>query len=925
MDAKQHYNGDKRNSLTEMEGLTRKSVNWARRKHAATDDLQAVGDAGTPPLVAPHESIACSRAFHRTTSITSTTGGISKPGSMYGVRYGRMGSGTSHNGSTAFGAGGGGSMAGEAADGGSGGGAPGQSERSRSLPARAAASRATSVGPLTVNVGGSFALSSSASPNRPATSDMYGGGASPPPSTPSSPSKVGLSARQRAMIDASHVGTFRFARIRQPPPGSGGGGSAAANGTTCDGDDRSMSPSPAAPAPAANGLRTGANVMVAVSGFQSPLAPYRRTAPPLPAANYGPSGASPAPPMLGPQASNAAFASALLHELNAPLIDHNGGGGGGGGGTASGADASAAACRDGGGAAVEMMERSAASVGGIGVGGIGSAATMRTEVLASFVRPGRGVVLQPGLQQLQPTSEPDVSDAAEALLLGSSAPLGPSPKGGGGPHMGGGGGGPLGDPAFDPAAASSALIDAELAPLLREVAEINVKPEVRAALGSLDDRAIKQLFAATSRRVEHLPCTPVSLSSGAGLLMPLPGPKGVPGFRVNHKGQVHPTAIIKAGRFFRDAQAAAAGGKSAEAALLQSLLDEDPDSISPKTRALLVAHGPAATLELVEAEEREAAAAAAAAAPPSTSMYGTCVGGGGGGSPWRVSSPRVSLSPRRRSTAGGGDHHYYHGRAVGGCGGGGGGASRPCSPPYSHLVGPHGGASAHAGHPAAPSPQHGHALKSQATTHNARQHHAEHVKETVAAPANTHGVSGGGGGGGGGGGAAGGVPWPDPRFASHTGSQGSVGGGGGDGQHSTPQHSSSSPQPPTTTTTADGDVPQGARLVYDSGGGGSGRQSPRAADLRVRIGALADSGSGAAGASSPDSCGAFAGGAGVAAAAAAVSTRSGGGSGTDRSEDPLEDRRRRLGRMMAELDAEQVTSAAAAALPASALNVKRGA
>ncbi|GIL97605.1 hypothetical protein Vretimale_3136, partial [Volvox reticuliferus] len=111
----------------------------------------------------------------------------------------------------------------------------------------------------------------------------------------------------------------------------------------------------------------------------------------------------------------------------------------------------------------------------------------------------------------------------------------------------------------------------------REVAEINVRPAVRAALSKLDDRAIKQLFAATSRRVEHLPCTPVSLSSGGGLLLPLPGPKGVSGYRVNIKGQVHPTK--NTGRHFtRDAGgrgtgASASDATASDAMLLQQLLE----------------------------------------------------------------------------------------------------------------------------------------------------------------------------------------------------------------------------------------------------------------------------------------------------------------------------------------------------------------
>ncbi|GIL77089.1 hypothetical protein Vretifemale_6645, partial [Volvox reticuliferus] len=115
---------------------------------------------------------------------------------------------------------------------------------------------------------------------------------------------------------------------------------------------------------------------------------------------------------------------------------------------------------------------------------------------------------------------------------------------------------------------------------------------------------------ATSRRVEHLPCTPVSLSSGGGLLLPLPGPKGVSGYRVNIKGQVHPTK--NTGRHFtRDAGgrgtgASASDATASDAMLLQQLLEHDPETLPPKIRALLLSHAPAETLDILEEIERSA-------------------------------------------------------------------------------------------------------------------------------------------------------------------------------------------------------------------------------------------------------------------------------------------------------------------------------
>lgn len=51
-------------------------------------------------------------------------------------------------------------------------------------------------------------------------------------------------------------------------------------------------------------------------------------------------------------------------------------------------------------------------------------------------------------------------------------------------------------------------------------------------------------------RVEHLPAAPVFLSNGDGLLLELPGPKGVKGFHVNARGQVQPTT--KRGHYIKE-------------------------------------------------------------------------------------------------------------------------------------------------------------------------------------------------------------------------------------------------------------------------------------------------------------------------------------------------------------------------------------
>ncbi|KXZ41881.1 hypothetical protein GPECTOR_253g635 [Gonium pectorale] len=404
--------------------------------------------------------------------------------------------------------------------------------RSPSMVARGS-HRASSAGhPAPLRLGSLVGHSS-----RPTTSDAYGGdmyatfGVSVP-STPGTPSKVGLSARQRAMVSASQNGTFRFARIQRPARDSNAGGP---NILSLDEEGEASQilvlPGITAgagtsnPAAAYGGGALGAgvglggakpaafnatvNMMVAASAFRSPIAPYRRAAPPQPAANYGPRGNTvlaaaqafaAAANLPAPQPSNASIANAILQELNAPLRDTtvsvSGYAGVGGGYLAGGAGGGGGAGFPGG-LPDPVHNRSTLSIhsqngvhGGVranaavGGGGHGGHAT-RTEVMALFVRPGRGTVQQPGLQQAPPTPEPDDADAEE-LMLGGSGPL---------PGTMGGPAGAGGADSFDPAAASSALLDAELAPLLREVAEINVRPAVRAALGKLDDRAIKHLAA----------------------------------------------------------------------------------------------------------------------------------------------------------------------------------------------------------------------------------------------------------------------------------------------------------------------------------------------------------------------------------------------------------------------------------------------
>ncbi|KAG2439979.1 hypothetical protein HXX76_004097 [Chlamydomonas incerta] len=854
--------------------LGRKSVNWARKREVLEDEnltvfamgsiessssnlTAAPAPAGREGAISPLDfaaSTAVATGYHRPQSGGGGGGAWGADGGrMYGKSASRAASrgvsrtnsavsglrqgGLPAAGGGAAGGGGGGISAvpSSAWGGGTEGGESGYStvfERPPAIPRRPSARSLAAAAHLNVNVGpfpaGAAAAPASGSPARPGTSAGHdlAPGSPARPITPASPSKVGLSARQRAMLDAAAVGQFRFARIPRPSGAAGGGGGGAALPSVYSsvpgggvnvlnleggGGEAGRLGSPQLPGLAAregqqggggggaglNAFRVGAAAVMAAAAFSSsPIAPYRRAAPPQPAANFGPSGAGGGgggagganrhsdanhsrqqqQQLMAARPSTMAMATSVMAELNAAhAAAHDGGplGGGLGGSEGGGAGASSLSAglppppSSGATAAAiaaaatpawahpsaaasrgDMTSRSVASVGerkaaaaaaaspaaanasavslpaggssdmlhhaasiyqshsnahghGHGHGpyeGGGGGPAVRTEVLASFVRPGRGAILQPGLVQPPPPA-PDISDA-EALLLGAGA----------------GGLGPGGE-AFDPAAASSAMLDAELAPLLKEVAEINVRPAVRAALGKLDDRAIKQLFIATSRRVEHLPCTPVALSSGSGLLLPLPGPKGVAGYKVNAKGQIH--ATTKLGHYLRvegpgggggggghhthhsvtrntatgaegggggggEAPASPlAGGPSSEFSFLQQLLDQDPESLTPKTRGLLQRHGPVATLALVEAIEAEVAAAAAAAAgvgrsgpsgvsastgstlrrtaggggSVSAALAAAAAAGGGAGGANGAATPRSGSSPRRRSSASGGHRH----------------------------------------------------------------------------------------------------------------------------------------------------------------------------------------------------------------------------------------------------------------------------
>ncbi|GIL77090.1 hypothetical protein Vretifemale_6646, partial [Volvox reticuliferus] len=221
-----------------------------------------------------------------------------------------------------------------------------------------------------------------------------------------SPSKVGLSARQRAMLDASQVGIFRFARIkRATTPVSVASGGGAPSVTNLDIDDGSCAPAPLVlPGVGGNGggicrtpsMRNPSNVAVGPTPFQSPMAPYRRSTPPLPAANHRQSQAGVgrlpgdgnvnatggmAPP------PTVALASAIMHELNARQSDRDAGVGG-----------PAANGR------LDDMTLVSESVPVL------PASAQRTEVLANFVRPGRGALVQPGLQKMPTPPENEVSE-----------------------------------------------------------------------------------------------------------------------------------------------------------------------------------------------------------------------------------------------------------------------------------------------------------------------------------------------------------------------------------------------------------------------------------------------------------------------------------------------------------------------------------
>ncbi|KAG2495322.1 hypothetical protein HYH03_006592 [Edaphochlamys debaryana] len=634
MDSEEEQQGQRPRNLSQAPQAARKSVNWARKRPTDEGATKPRGAAESPttgysaaPLGVWREGAIS--PLERAASVASATS-FARPESGHGAggtRSRRMSGNLSRRSSL-------GQRSSMTGGWNTDGGESSALDRSSlppgyRIPSAARLSAAPShLPPHMVPPPGSVTSA------RPGTSDTYGTQSVSynqqyaPYTPPMSPSKVGLSARQRAMLDASQVGTFRFARVQRAG----------------EGVDRDRDASPSALAsPTSPSLPLLALSSIAMSGMvPNPSSPFRATAQAVMAANRlqpaprrGPKGPHTQPPaalgallqhlnesaQLGnaPQPPGFSTSPSAAHSLHGGDMSHR----------SEGSESSLAApawAPQYGGAAQSYVPLGRAAHASPGMTPV-----TRTDVFASFIRPGRPSVPQPGLMAAPNSTEPDMTDA-EALLYGGT--------------VAGGRVRPGAREDFDQAAAMNSVLDEELAPLLKEVAEINVRPSVRAALGKLDDRAIKMLFAATSRRVEHLPCTPVAMSSGGGLLLPLPGPKGVPGFKVNSKGQIHSTTQIghylsslehAGGRGAAGAGGGGAGGPvrrtgsgsghgsphhtlsgglSSEFSFLQQLLEQDPEALSPKTRSLLTRFGPQATREIIEAAERERAAAAAAAATP---------------------------------------------------------------------------------------------------------------------------------------------------------------------------------------------------------------------------------------------------------------------------------------------------------------------
>lgn len=63
--------------------------------------------------------------------------------------------------------------------------------------------------------------------------------------------------------------------------------------------------------------------------------------------------------------------------------------------------------------------------------------------------------------------------------------------------------------------------------------QYGVHESVADALHRLSDDALRAVYARASRRLEHLPAAVVKTGAGGRLIVPLPGPRGVPGWDVS--------------------------------------------------------------------------------------------------------------------------------------------------------------------------------------------------------------------------------------------------------------------------------------------------------------------------------------------------------------------------------------------------------
>eukprot|EP00798_Chlamydomonas_sp_ICE-L_P024477 gene24477-10083_t len=82
----------------------------------------------------------------------------------------------------------------------------------------------------------------------------------------------------------------------------------------------------------------------------------------------------------------------------------------------------------------------------------------------------------------------------------------------------------------------------DLRELYRELQGFGMKGSNFKEVSGLDEATIRKMLNKTSQRLEHLPLAACCSSSGDYIVLPLPGPRGVPGWKVNHKGQVQRTS-----------------------------------------------------------------------------------------------------------------------------------------------------------------------------------------------------------------------------------------------------------------------------------------------------------------------------------------------------------------------------------------------